>query len=255
MGARLGQHFLFDPRLLARIADAAVPGPDASVLEIGPGKGTLTRQLARRARTVVAIEADRRLAADLEERFAGSNVTIVTGDALRVPWPAADVVCGNIPYQITSPLIERALTPPRPRQIVFLVQREVAARLAAPPGSAAYGALSAGVQLVADVEQLFSVRAGAFRPPPRVESAVVRIVPRPASELPDAADHDATRRLIRAAFQRRRQQLQRTLREAWDVDGEVAADLLAALGVPATIRAEMLSAAQFLALARSLPRV
>src|SRR5262249_15758516 len=139
----------------------------------------LTRELATRAARVVAIETDRKLAAELTGWARGSNVSIVTGDALKTPWPQADVIAGNIPYQITSPLIERALTPPRPRRIVFLVQREVADRLAARPGTKAYGALSAGVQLVASVERLFAVKAGAFRPPPRVESAVVRITPHP----------------------------------------------------------------------------
>ena len=177
MGARLGQHFLFDPAILGRIADAALVTPSDHVLEIGPGKGTLTRELARRAGRVTAIERDARLAAALAAALAGSNVTVVPGDALKVAWPTADVIAGNIPYQITSPLIARALEPPRPRHIVFLIQREVADRLAAAPGSDAYGALSAGVQLVASVERLFGVKAGAFRPPPRVESAVVRITP------------------------------------------------------------------------------
>ncbi len=120
--------------------------------------------------------------------------------------------------------------------------------------TAEYGALTAGVQLVADVEQLFTVKAGAFRPPPRVDSALVRIVPKPQADLPDPGDLEVTQRLIRAAFQRRRQQLQRTLRETWEVDPEVAADLIAALGVPPTARAETLSPRQFLSLARSLPR-
>ncbi len=254
MGARLGQHFLFDPRILGRIADAAELGPADTALEIGPGKGTLTRELAARAGRVVAIETDRRLAQELTQSFAGSNVAIITGDALRVEWPAAEVVCGNIPYQITSPLIARALLPPRPRAIVFLMQKEVAERLAARPDTPEYGALSVGVQLVADVEQLFAVKAGAFRPPPQVDSAVVRIVPKQERDLPDAADLEVTDRLIRALFQRRRQQLQRTLREAWEVDAEVAADLITALGVAPTARAETLSPQQFLMLARSLPR-
>ncbi len=253
MGARLGQHFLFDPRILGRIADAAGLTAAETALEIGPGTGTLTRELARRAGRVIAVETDRRLAAELTQAFAGSNVAIVTGDALRVPWPEAEVVCGNIPYQITSPLISRALAA-MPRAIVFLMQREVAERLVAAPDTPEYGALSVGVQLVADVEQLFTVKAGAFRPPPKVDSAVVRIAPRRAAELPDPADQEVTRRLIHVAFQRRRQQLQRTLREAWDVDPEVAANLITALGLPPTARAETLSPQQFLTLARSLPR-
>ncbi len=252
MGARLGQHFLFDPRILSRIADAASLTPRDAVLEIGPGKGTLTAILAARAGSIIAIEKDPRLAADLGARFAGSNVRLLEGDALEVPWPDVTVVCGNIPYQITSPLIERALTPPRPRVVVFLVQREVALRLAAAPGSKTYGALSVGVQLVARVEKLFTVRAGAFRPPPRVESAVVRLTPleRPVAASP--AEEAATRALIRAVFQRRRQQLQRSLREAFDLQPSTVGGLLAAAGFNPASRAEELSPAEFVTLARAL---
>jgi 16S rRNA (adenine1518-N6/adenine1519-N6)-dimethyltransferase len=252
VGARLGQHFLFDPRILNRIADAAALTPRDAVLEIGPGKGSLTAVLAARAASVTAIEKDPRLAAELATRFAGSNVRLVLGDALEVSWPPVSVVCGNIPYQITSPLLERALTPPRPRAIVFLVQREVALRLAAAPGSKAYGALSAGVQLVARVERLFSVRAGAFRPPPRVESAVVRLTPLATPVAATAAEEAATRVLIRAAFQRRRQQLQRSLREAFELPPSTVVGLLVAAGFNPAARAEELSPAQFVTLARAL---
>ena len=283
MGARLGQHFLSDPSILGRIADAAALGPDETVLEIGPGKGGLTLQLAARAGRVVAIEADGRLAAELSARLAEEGaarppapprgaepgrrpprgaaggeparrgvVEVIHGDALRVPWPAATCVCGNIPYRITSPLIERALTPPRPRRIVFLVQREVAERLAAAPGSEAYGALSAGVQLVAVVERLFAVPRGAFRPPPRVESAVVRITPLVPEPLPAAAEA-ATRRLIRLAFQRRRQQLRRSVSEFYGLVREETEGLLGAVGAAADARPEVLSPQQFTALARQLP--
>lgn len=255
MGRRLGQHFLFDPGILARIAEAVLPAPAACVLEIGPGKGPLTRELALRAGRVVAIEADHRLAEALRVAPPAPNVEVISGDALAVPWPLVDVVCGNIPFQITSPLIERALTPPRPARIVFLVQREVADRLAAPPGDRSYGALSAGVQLVADVERLFTVRAGAFHPPPKVDSAVVRITPRPAGEAPSPEDEEATRRLIQALFQRRRQQLQRSVREASGLDPAVVAGLLASLGIAPTSRPEELPPARFLALARGIRSV
>jgi len=252
VGARLGQHFLFDPGILRRIADAALPAPVPCVLEIGPGKGPLTRELAARAAQVVAIEADRRLAETLRATPPAPNVTIVAGDALTVPWPAADVVCGNIPYQITSPLIARALTPPRPLRIVFLVQREVADRLAAPPGDRAYGALSAAVQLVADVERLFTVRAGAFRPPPKVESAVVRITPRPATEVPPPEEEERARRLIQALFQRRRQQLQRSVREVSGFSADAVTALLQRLGIAPAMRPEELAPSLFLALAREM---
>jgi 16S rRNA (adenine1518-N6/adenine1519-N6)-dimethyltransferase len=252
VGARLGQHFLFDPAILARIAAAAAPQRAGTVLEIGPGKGTLTAHLARRAERVVAVEADARLAAALGEAPPAPNVAVVHGDALAVAWPPAEVVCGNIPYRITSPLIERALTPPRPRRIVFLVQREVADRLAASPGSRAYGALTAGVRLVAEVERLFSVRAGAFRPPPRVESAVVRLTPRTHALVRDADEERRVRALIRALFQRRRQQLQRALREATAARAEVVAAALEAAGLAPTARAEDLGPAAFVTLARAL---
>ncbi len=255
MGARLGQHFLFDPSILDRIADAAVASPDDVVLEIGPGRGTLTRALARRAARVVAIEADRRLAAALDaDRPA--NVRVVAGDALQAAWPAADVVCGNLPYQITSPLIERALTPPRPDRIVFLVQREVADRLAAEPGGKTWGALSAGVQLVASVERLFGVPAGAFRPRPSVDSALVRLVPRATPLVRSAEEERRVRRLIRAGFQRRRQQLARTLREACGVDRSEVERLLEEVGAEAGSRIETLSPERLVALARALgPRL
>jgi len=251
VGARLGQHYLFDPSILGRIADAAGIESGDTVLEIGPGKGSLTAQLASRARRVVAIEADGRLAEALRRSVAGSPVEIVHGDALRVPWPVAQRICGNIPYQITSPLVERALTPPRPRCVVFLVQREVAERLAAPPGSRTYGSLSAGVQLVARVERLFAVPRGAFRPRPRVDSAVVRLTPHDPPPL-DTVEEAATRALIRAAFQHRRQQLRRTLSERLDIPRAAAEALLAAVGADVTARPEVLSASQFHALARGL---
>jgi len=253
VGARLGQHFLSDPAILARIADAALVEPGEVVLEIGPGQGTLTRELAARAGRVVAIEADRHLAEALRVQPPAPNVEVVAGDALKVPWPRADVVCGNIPYRITSPLIERALRAPRPRRIVFLVQREVADRLGAAPGSRDYGALSAGVRLVADVERLFSVRAGAFRPPPRVQSALVRITPRAVPLVSDEGEERRVRALIRMAFTRRRAQLQRTLRESASLTPAEAAALLARTGLAPQVRAEQVSAEQFVALARGLP--
>jgi 16S rRNA (adenine1518-N6/adenine1519-N6)-dimethyltransferase len=255
VGARLGQHFLFDPGILDRIADAALLAPGDVVLEIGPGRGTLTRALAARAGAVIAIEADRALAAALERDPPAPNVRVIAGDALRVPWPAADVVAGNIPYQITTPLIERALTPPRPRRVVFLVQREVAERLAARPGTRAWGALSVGVQLVAGVERLFAVTAGAFRPAPKVESALVRITPLAQPLVRDAAEEGTTRRLVQALFQRRRQQLQRSLREACGLEAGRAESVLRGLGIPPTARVEELDAPLLVALARLAPPV
>jgi len=175
-GARLGQHFLSDPSILARIADALDPQPGETVIEIGPGRGTLTDVLLGRGLKVIAIERDRALAAALETR---ENLTVITGDALKLDWHryGAAKVIGNIPYYITSPLIDKALIPPIPERVVFLMQDEVADRMASPPGSKTYGALSVGVQAVARVEKLFTVAPGAFRPPPKVRSALIRMTP------------------------------------------------------------------------------
>ena len=211
----LGQHFLFDPRILSRIVDALAPAQDETVLEIGPGRGTLTTVLAPRVGRLVAIEKDRDLAPRLGDQFPG--VEIVEGDALDLDWhalggPGGFSIIGNIPYNITSPLIDKALTPPRPRMIVFLVQKEVADRVAADPGGADYGALSVGVQSVARVERLFKVSAGAFTPPPKVDSAVLRLTPLGAPLIPDGSVA-GFRRFVVGLFGFRRKQLLRGLRE------------------------------------------
>src|SRR3989441_3493132 len=215
---RLGQHFLSDPRILGRIVDALEPASDDVVVEIGAGKGSLTEQLLARGLRVIAIEKDRRLAQELRSRVSGAGCQVVTGDALAVDWHEVSSqhltpdtrhllkIIGNIPYNITSPLIDKALTPPLPARIVFLVQAEVADRMAAPPGSKAYGALAIGVQAVCRVERLFTVRAGAFTPPPKVESALVRLTPL-AQPLVAPDEIARFRAFVTACFTRRRKQL------------------------------------------------
>jgi 16S rRNA (adenine1518-N6/adenine1519-N6)-dimethyltransferase len=172
---------------------------------------------------------------------------------LAVPRSAFPVprfkVVGNIPYNITSPLIEQALTPPVPERIVFLVQAEVADRLAAPPGTKVYGALSVGVQAVCRVERLFTVRAGAFRPPPRVQSAVVRLTPLPEPLVAPTAQAEF-RRFVTACFARRRKQLRNVLAGVWDAPPDAAAAVLARLGIDPTARPETLAPARFAALLR-----
>jgi 16S rRNA (adenine1518-N6/adenine1519-N6)-dimethyltransferase len=274
----LGQHFLTDRHLLQRIADALEPSPGDVVLEIGPGHGDLTRIVAAAVRRVVAIERDRRLAHDCGLRIAEcglNNVEIVEGDALRIDWHRAtesairnpqsaisdirnpqsaisDIrnphsamkIIGNIPYNITSPLIEKALTPPLPERVVFLVQAEVAERLAAAPGTKAYGALTVGVQAVCTVERLFTVRAGAFRPPPRVDSAVVRLVPRAAPVVP-VQDHAEFRRFVTACFSGRRKQLRNAVAQATGARPAVVGAGIASLGLDPTARPETLPPADF----------
>src|SRR5918993_4139306 len=162
---RLGQHFLSDPRLLSRIADALAAGPGDTVLEIGPGLGGLTAPLSERAGRVIAIEKDRDLVPHLRSRF--SNIEVIEGDAREADWHGIAqthggrfLVTGNIPYNITSPLLDKALLPPRPSRIVFLVQKEVADRVAARAGTEAYGALTIGIQAVARGGGLFTLAPG-----------------------------------------------------------------------------------------------
>jgi 16S rRNA (adenine1518-N6/adenine1519-N6)-dimethyltransferase len=253
---RLGQHFLRDPRILARIADALEATPEDTVLEIGPGPGGLTAALAERAGRVVAIEKDHELVAGLRARLP--KVEVIEGDALELDWSAVAgagagnyLLAGNIPYNITSPLLDRALTPPRPRRIVFLVQKEVARRVGALPGGPEYGALSIGVQAVARVEVLFTIHAGAFHPPPEVDSAVLRLVP---LEAPLVSDLEVRRfrTLVVGLFSFRRKQLARGLRELTGWDAARVQEILAGIGLPVAIRPEGLAPPEFVRLHRAL---
>jgi 16S rRNA (adenine1518-N6/adenine1519-N6)-dimethyltransferase len=250
---RLGQHFLTDPRLLARIADALAPTRDDTVLEIGPGPGGLTSALLERAGRVVAIEKDRDLVPGLRERFPAA--TIVEGDALETDWPGLAgerfLVAGNIPYNITSPLIDKALEPPRPERIVYLVQLEVAERVTASPATPEYGALSVGVQAVARVERLFTVPAGAFHPRPKVDSAVLRLEPL-ARPMIDDRDVATFRRLVVGLFGFRRKQMVRGLRELTGWPAPKVEEVLARVGIEARLRPEALSPELFVRLLRAL---
>jgi len=265
---RLGQHFLTDRNILQRIVDALEPASDDVVVEIGAGKGSLTEELLARGLRVIAIEKDRRLAHECGVRNAECGVerlSMVSGDALKLDWhelleahtatphsalriPHFKVV-GNIPYAITSPLIDKALTPPLPARIVFLVQAEVADRMAAPPGSQAYGALSIGVQAVCRVERLFTVRAGAFTPPPKVESALVRLTPL-AQPLVAPDEIARFRAFVTACFTRRRKQLRNVAMAATGRSAAVVAAGLAALGLDPTVRPETLAPQAFVRLLR-----
>jgi 16S rRNA (adenine1518-N6/adenine1519-N6)-dimethyltransferase len=250
---RLGQHFLADPRILARIADALGAGPADTVLEIGPGPGGLTGALAMRAGHVVAIEKDPDLVPSLQTRFP--NVRVIEGDALELDWhslvPPSFLVAGNIPYNITSPLLDKALLPPRPRRIVFLVQKEVADRVTAMPGTSEYGALSIGVQTVAAAERLFVVPAGAFQPRPKVDSAVLRIVPRDEPLIADT-ERESFRALVVGLFGFRRKQILRGVRELTGWDAVRVSRQLDEAGISPTVRPEVLSPETFVRLHRAL---
>ena len=252
----LGQHFLTDRRILGRIADALHLEGDETVLEIGPGRGALTDLLADRAGRLIAIEYDRALAAMLRERYARrSNVLVAEADVLEVSLgelaAGPYVLVGNVPYYITTPILFHALVPPRADRAVYLVQREVAQRLSAKPGSKEYGALTVNVAAVARAETLFGVPAGAFAPPPKVESAVVRITPL-AEPLVSSEEERPFRTLVQGAFGMRRKQMRRVVRSLYALDAEQADALLAAAGIEPADRPEVLSVEQFVALLRGV---
>jgi 16S rRNA (adenine1518-N6/adenine1519-N6)-dimethyltransferase len=243
---------LRDARALERIADALALTGHETVVEIGPGRGALTDLLRERSGRVVAIELDRMLADVLTARYADdARVRIVQADALAIR--LADVggdefvLVGNVPYYITTPLIFHALERPRPLRSVFLVQREVAERLAAPPGGKEYGALSVNAQAIADIELLFTVPARAFLPPPKVESAVVRMTPRDTPLIsPDVEDRFKT--FVLDIFGLRRKQMRRVLRTVLRLDAERADEILRAESIDPEARPETLTPAMIAAL-------
>lgn len=262
MTPRLSQHFLHDRGVAARIADSVGAPPGARVVEIGPGRGALTEPLLARGYRVLAIELDRDLAAGLRRRWPeGGPLTVVVGDALEVPLPAggpADPawVVGNLPYAVTSPLLFRILEQVEiaaVRDMVFMIQREVAERLAADPGTKAYGALTVGVRLLADVEILFDVGSGAFQPPPAVVSTVVRLTPHERFGL-SAGRRERVRSLVRDLFTQRRKQIQKSLRtlDGWGLDPAEVEEVALRTGLDLSRRPETLTPEEFLALEAEL---
>lgn len=250
----LGQHFLTDRRILGRIADALHLTGSETVLEIGPGRGALTDILADRAGRLIAIEYDRALAEMLRARYARrGNVLIAEADVLAVSLgelaAGPYVLIGNVPYYITTPILFHALVPPRADRAVYLVQKEVADRLCAAPGTKEYGALTVNVAALARAESLFKVPAGAFVPPPKVDSAVVRITPL-ATPLVTPEEERPFRLLVQGAFGMRRKQMRRVLRSLYSVDAAAADEVLAATHIDPEARPETLSPQQFAAILR-----
>ena len=253
---RLGQHFLLDLNLTAKIARLAGPLEGRAVLEVGPGPGGLTRALIAAGARVVAVERDARflpLLAELADA-AGERLRVVEGDALRVdeaallaahaPGLPADVV-SNLPYNVGTPLLVRWLTGGwTPERMTLMFQREVADRIAAPVGADAYGRLAVLAQTLATVELAMTLPARAFTPPPKVDSAVVRLIPRADRPSPDRIA--ALERVTAAAFGQRRKMLRSSLKP---VGGEA---LCAAAGIDAGERAERIAPNGFLRLADRL---
>lgn len=258
---KLGQNFLINPSVCPRMAEACGATPDSGVLEIGPGIGVLTRELALRAGKVVAVELDDRLPPVLAETLAGQdNVTIVQGDCMKLDLAAIIrdsfgdrpvSVCANLPYYITSPILMMLLESRLPvDSITVMVQREAAQRLCATPGTRQAGAVTLAVQYYAEAQTLFTVSRGSFLPAPNVDSAVIRLTVR---RQPPCTVRDERQmfRLIRAGFGQRRKTLLNALTAAGFGKDTLAAALSTA-GIDPTARAEQLTLSQFAALSDAL---
>jgi 16S rRNA (adenine1518-N6/adenine1519-N6)-dimethyltransferase len=243
---RFGQNFLADPHTVARIADAVAPRPGETVVEIGPGLGALTGELIARAGRIVAIEIDRDLAARLRERFGERELQLVIGDALAFDFTSLGSrlrVVGNLPYNISSPLLFHLAAQAHVlSDLTVMLQKEVVARMTAAPATPDYGRLTVMLQATFAIERLFTVPPGAFRPAPKVDSAVARLVPLGAAR-PAIADAERFASIVAAAFSQRR----KTLRNA--LSGLVAPEAFAAGGIDPQRRGETLSVAEFVALA------
>jgi 16S rRNA (adenine1518-N6/adenine1519-N6)-dimethyltransferase len=268
---KLGQNFLTDHSAAQRIVDALGDISQRTVIEIGPGRGMLTDLLVRRARKVIGIELDHILAAQIRMKYATlQNVEILESDFVTVEWdsmvgrrpgPLHDLrptqaetvdVVGNLPYYVTSDIVLRILQEQESiGRAVVMVQREVADRITAEPGSRDYGLLSATVQMFARAEKLFTLPPGAFNPPPQVHSSVVRLTMAPrAAEL--QVNPDAFQEVLKVAFAQKRKTLANNLKVRYD-DKTVAAALKAA-GVRADARAEALSLEKLAAVFRGLSK-
>ena len=263
---RFGQHFLHDPGVIRRILDAFRPQPDETIVEIGPGLGALTRPLLERVRQLHVVELDRDLAARLRSEYPPERVQVHEADALAFdfcalaphsgvpvsratagqerPPPGARLrLIGNLPYNISTPLLFHLLDQGRCiGDMLFMLQKEVVERMAAAPGGKDYGRLSVMLQWRCQVERLFDIGPGAFNPPPRVDSSIVRLTPYAAP--PVAVDNPQVfAAVVKAAFAHRRKTLRNNLK------GLVAGDAMATLGIEPERRAETLTLAEFARLA------
>jgi 16S rRNA (adenine1518-N6/adenine1519-N6)-dimethyltransferase len=243
---RFGQHFL-EAAWVRKVADVVAAQPDDVILEIGPGRGALTRALATSGARVVAVEIDRDLAAELEAA-ALPNVRIVTDNVLDADWAAITGharfrVVGNLPYNISSPILRKLVAVHRATGLVsdavVMLQREVADRVVASPGTKDYGVLSIVVQLHARVDQVLLLPPGAFRPPPKVLSSVIRL--RFGPPRVEVADADLLERLVKGMFTQRRKTLSNALSRFAEGAGRSAGDALAAAGIDGQRRPDTLT--------------
>ena len=249
---KLGQHFLVDPHVVDKIIYAADLSMDDCVLEIGPGPGGLTQAMLGYAGHIIAVELDKQLIPVLTDLFAGPNFTLVQGDILKVnlseilaPHTGRPIkVVANLPYYITTPVILYLLESGLPfESITVMVQKEVAKRMAASPGTKDYGSLTLAVGYYADVSLVANVPVNSFMPRPAVDSAVVKLVPRPAPVV--AADKTQLFDVIHAAFNQRRKTLVNGLSSGLKMDKNHVADVLISCGFKPEVRGETLDMASF----------
>ena len=243
---RFGQHFLTDRHYIARIISAIAPQPDDVLVEIGPGPGAITQPLMGRLNHLHAVEVDRDLAGALRVQFAEDKLTLHEADVLAFDFsilgPRFRAV-GNLPYNISTPfLFHLGRFADRLIDGTFMLQKEVVDRMVAAPDSAAYGRLSVMLQYRFEMKRMFDVPPGAFTPPPKVDSAIVRLVPLPTTRL-RAANEERFGNFVSAGFGQRRKTLGNTLKPF------LSADVIASLGIDPKRRAETLSVAEFVALA------
>jgi 16S rRNA (adenine1518-N6/adenine1519-N6)-dimethyltransferase len=254
---RFGQHFLEKPWVDKLIASLDAT-PEDTFLEIGPGRGALTKPLASHVRAIVGVEIDRDLAARLPGELP-ANVRVVQGNFLDVNFdtlledmPLPVRVVGNLPYNVSSPilfkLLEAAREGQRFRDATLMLQKEVADRLVAPPGTAEYGTLAIQVALLADVERVLSLPPGAFRPPPKVTSAVVRLRFHPPTA--DVGDRKTFEKIVRGVFLQRRKTLANALKPVASSLGRSAPELLQRAGLDGSRRPEELTVADMARLSR-----
>lgn len=260
----MGQNFLIQRWVPEDTAEASGASSDTGVLEIGPGIGPLTEQLARRAAKVAAVELDQRLLPVLEETLSAyDNITIIPGDIMKIDLPAlcreqfpglTPIACANLPYNITTPVITSLLECRCFSSVTVMIQKEVAERICAAPGTAQYGAFSLLCQYYADCELLYEVPPECFLPPPKVTSAVIRMTARPEPPVP-VGDPNVFFKVVRAAFAQRRKTLLNAL-GSLDVGGAFSKDelreILASCELPETVRGERLSFAQFAMLSHKI---
>ena len=258
----MGQNFLINPSVCPRMAESSVVNDNTGVLEIGPGIGVLTCELARRARKVVCIELDKRLIPVLDETLSEfDNVTVINSDVLKIDlhkvieehFAGMDVVvCANLPYYITSPIIMSLLESRLPiKTITVMVQKEAADRLCAQVGERKAGAVTVAVNYYSAARKLFDVSRGSFMPAPNVDSSVIQLEIREDQEF-KVADERKFFRIVRAAFQQRRKTVSNSVSSVLGVKKSVVTDALKACGIKETARAEELTMEDLLALAENI---